>query len=684
MKFVYPEFLAALSAIAIPIIIHLFNFRRFKKVYFSNIQFLKEVQIQTQSRSRLKHWLVLVSRILAITALVLAFAQPYLPSANNTLTSATNVAAVFIDNSFSMNATNDKGTLLDDTKNKAREILQAYQASDRFQLITNDFEGRQQRLVNKEEFLELLEEIEITPASKKMSDVYSRQKEAVKDITEGNRNFYFISDFQQSIADVSGFEPDTSNSLYFIPITANQENNLYIDSCWFKAPIRQLNQPDELIARVKNVSDESFDNIPIKLKINGEQKALASFSIDAGGRKDVVLSFTNTETGIHLAELGITDYPITYDDVFYFSYKVAEQIPVLSINGKEVSGAINKLFGADPYFQLTNFEETNINYSAFSSNFFIIVNQLDKPSSGLVQELARFVENGGHVLVIPKKDIDFEPYNELLLALGANTVESQAAYLAENPGKVTGIDYESDIYNNVFREKSEKIDLPKVGLHYNFTTKTRSTEERILTLGNGGSFLSRFTHGKGKVYVLAVPLNDDSNFPKHAIFVPTLYNMALYSQTTGRLFYTIGRDEIVELPNVAITADNVFKIKDPKSEMEVIPGHRSSGASSQLILQDQINQANNYLLTIDKDTITGLSFNFDRKESDLTCYTGDDIEKEAKKAGLEGYQVLQSDARDIGSQLKQLSQGTKLWKLFLILALVFLAIEVLLLKFWKG
>lgn len=685
MKFVYPEFLVALAAIAIPIIIHLFNFRRFKKVYFSNIQFLKEIQIQTQSRSRLKYWLVLVSRILAISALVLAFAQPYIPSVNNTVTSATNVASIFIDNSFSMNATNDRGTLLDDAKNKAKEIVEAYQASDRFQLITNGFEGRQQRLVNKEEFVELLEEIETVPSSRILSDVYSRQKEAVKDITEGNRNFYFISDFQRSVGDVSNFEPDTSNSLYFIPVKASQENNLYIDTCWFRAPIRQLNQPDELIARVKNVSDEGFENIPINLVINGVQRALASFSIEAGGQKDVSLSFTNVSTGIHLAELSITDYPITYDDVFYFSYQVAEQIPVLAINGKEVSGVLNKLFGNDPYFQLTNFDETNINYSAFNDNYFIILNELEKPSSGLVQELERFVDNGGHVLIIPRDNADFPSYNELLLALGANEIESEGAYLADNPGKVASISYDSDIYNNVFREKNEKIDLPKVGHHYNFKTTTRSTEERILTLGNGGSFLSRFTHGKGKAYVLAVPLKGEhSNFPRHAIFVPTLYNMALYSQSVGKMYYTIGENEFVDLPNVTITADNVFKIKDTKSDLEIIPGNRSSGSNTQLILQNQITQAGNYILTVDKDTLVGLAFNFDRKESDLSCYTGDELEKEAEKAGLEGYSVLQSDVRDIGTQLKQLSQGTKLWKLFIILALVFLAIEVLLLRLWKG
>ncbi|MBL0031994.1 MAG: BatA domain-containing protein [Bacteroidetes bacterium] len=80
MQFIYPEFLFALSVLAIPIIIHLFNFRRFKKIYFTNVRFLKEIKQDTQSKSKLKHLLVLLSRLLALTFLVLAFAQPFIPA----------------------------------------------------------------------------------------------------------------------------------------------------------------------------------------------------------------------------------------------------------------------------------------------------------------------------------------------------------------------------------------------------------------------------------------------------------------------------------------------------------------------------------------------------------------------------------------------------------------------------
>ena len=74
--FLYPAFLWALMAISIPVIIHLFNFRRYKKVYFTNVKFLKELQHESKSKSRLKEILILIARCLAIASLVFAFSQP--------------------------------------------------------------------------------------------------------------------------------------------------------------------------------------------------------------------------------------------------------------------------------------------------------------------------------------------------------------------------------------------------------------------------------------------------------------------------------------------------------------------------------------------------------------------------------------------------------------------------------
>src|SRR5690349_16450291 len=122
MTFVSPVFLWALAAVAVPIIIHLFNFRRYKKVYFTNVKFLKELQQESKSKSRLKEILILIARCLAITCLVLAFCQPVIPDKNNTQkTSGATAISLYIDNSFSMVNITKQGPLFDLARNHARE-----------------------------------------------------------------------------------------------------------------------------------------------------------------------------------------------------------------------------------------------------------------------------------------------------------------------------------------------------------------------------------------------------------------------------------------------------------------------------------------------------------------------------------------------------------------------------------
>ncbi|MGI4729890.1 MAG: BatA domain-containing protein, partial [Janthinobacterium lividum] len=166
MAFLYPGFLFALFALTVPVIIHLFNFRQYKKVYFSNVQFLKDVQKQQSSRSNLKNLLILAARILALFFLVMAFAKPFLPSGQAGNIGKQQLVSIFLDNSYSMETQNREGSLLDEAKRRAKEIASAYGLNDRFQLITQDFEGKQQRFINREEFNQAVDEIKISPQSR--------------------------------------------------------------------------------------------------------------------------------------------------------------------------------------------------------------------------------------------------------------------------------------------------------------------------------------------------------------------------------------------------------------------------------------------------------------------------------------------------------------------------------------
>lgn len=684
MSFTYPAFLFALSAIAIPIIIHLFNFRKFKTVYFSNVRFLKEVKQETQAKSKLKHLLVLAARILAIIFLVLAFSQPYILSETNKKPVGDKTISIFIDNSFSMEAINKNGTLLDEAKKRALEIVSAYKPTDRFQLLSNDFEGKHQRLVNKEEFIELLDNIKISPVTRSLSEIVLRQRDVLGQ-ADKNKISFILSDFQKTMMDWEKVKNDTSIQFKFIPLVAAEKSNVYVDTCWFESPIRQYNQVEKLHVKIKNVSEKLLENNSIKLFINNTQKTPASFTVDKNSETEVVLSFASREAGIQHCWIELNDYPVTFDDKFYFSFEVEKNIPVLTINGSAVVGPtpLDKLFGSDSLFVYSTTPENKIDYSNLKKNKLIVLNELKTVSSGLSQELKKFMTEGGSVLVFPAQDADLEAYKAFFISTQANYYER----LDTANSKVDKINLEHQVYKDVFDKKTfsaTNLDLPKVSEHFVLSKATRSAEEYLLKLQNGDVYLSTYAFEKGKLYVSSVGLSENfSNLNKHALFVPTLYKIGMLSQTSQPLFHTIGKEEVIET-NKTISGESVFHIKNDAKKFDIIPEHKLLDSKTSILVHNQIVEANNYGLYANNDAIGGVSFNYNRNESDLTCFRIGDLATKAGDLNWSNVNVFEPGAQSITDTLIESEQGKKLWKLCIILALLFLAAEILLLRFKKG
>ncbi|MBP5546951.1 MAG: BatA and WFA domain-containing protein [Bacteroidales bacterium] len=203
MIFANPIFLWGLLALFIPIAVHFFNFRRYRKVYFSNVDRLMEVKTEKRKVSQLRRWLVLLMRCLAIAALVLAFAQPTLPGSGQQLQPGTTAVSVYIDNSFSMENSGSDGSQLETAKQKAREIVAAYRPGDRFQLLSNTLAGEEFRWLSREEFLDAVDALQVNPASRRLSEVAQRQADFLGQSNAANCHAYIVSDFQTSAADLT-------------------------------------------------------------------------------------------------------------------------------------------------------------------------------------------------------------------------------------------------------------------------------------------------------------------------------------------------------------------------------------------------------------------------------------------------------------------------------------------------
>lgn len=678
MQFVYPAFLYALLAVAIPVIIHLFQFRRFRKVYFPDVSFLQQLSEESKKQSRLKHWLVLAMRMLAVAFLVLAFARPFIPSGETQVSPEGNSVAVYIDNSFSMDALARRGRLLDEARESARQVAEIYQPADRFLLLTNDFEGRHQRFVSRDEFLSLLGEVDLSPAVRTLGEVIQRKNELFSGNNRGKQNAYYLSDYQKSMAVLGDAKPDTSIFSFFIPLQAQSPANVFIDSCWFESPVRLEGQAVTLKVRIRNEGDLPLENQPLRLFVNDVQRTVASFNIPARGETEEALTWTIQGEGLQQGRTEIVDYPISFDDQMFFSYEVASGISVLSIDELGQGGFLRVLFGRDTSFRYSGMSANAVDFSEFSQYNMIALNGLQTIGAGLALEARRYVEQGGHLVIFPGSSAGLSSYNEFLSGMGLDVYSrlDTAGY------RVSTLNDGHSLYTDVFESLPENIDLPRTLQHYVIGRSTRSGGQTLMNLQNGDPFFVAYPYGRGKVFLSAVPLDDDfSNFQRHAVFVPTLVNIALQSGSFQPLYHVLGDDQPILVQGALLQRDEVLELRGP--DVAVIPEQHMAGSTLRLFVHDQLEQAGNYTLHYGETLVRGLSFNFDRRESVTDVLSADELKERIKDQGIIKARVIETIESGLGKALEQASLGKQLWKIFLLLSLAALLTEVLLLRFLK-
>lgn len=672
MHFLYPGFLWSLLALAIPVIIHLFYFRRFKRVYFTNVRFLKEIKEETSSRNKLKNLLILAMRLLAVACLVFAFAQPFIPTGQQ-VKLGEKAVSIFIDNSFSMAAEKENIPLLDLAKDRAEKIVNAYGEDTRFQIITHDFEGRHQRLVSKDEALAMIEEIVISPAVQPLSKVINRQRQVLK----GDHHLIFlISDFQKSITDLKPWT-DSLTELNLLPVQHSVSKNVSIDSAWFAAPVPILGEANQLVIKYTNHSDEAVEELSASIFKDGQEKPSGLISIDPQSSVTDTLPISILKTGIHEAVLRLKDFPVQFDDSLYLSFLVKEKVKVLSINEKGPDRYLQALFGGISYFQFDNQEAGRIQYQVFKDYDLILINDIRTMSSGLADELYRYIETGGKVMILPGKEIELASYNNFLSRSKARTLQN---WVAVNK-QVSNLNSNDFVFADVFTSNPANLRLPSTKGSFAFAGQQSSTSLTIMTYRDGSPYLFRSAVGEGQLYVCASSLNAEYNDlgSLAEIFVPMLYKMALVKNKGANLSYFIGKDNLVEIENQKTNGESVYKLKGVN---EFIPSQHGFGRKIVLDVKNQVMKAGYYDVVLGDRIQERLAFNYDRRESDLSLYADSELGDMVKNDAVN---ILGFDEQEgIRDFVGEKDRGIVLWKWFILAALLFLLAEILIIRYVKN
>ncbi len=627
--------------------------------------------------------MVLLLRILAIIMIVIAFADPALKSSDSKTAQMTDgLTTVYIDNSFSMMAEGENGRLFEEAIANARELVTHSSRDKRFVLLTNNISPVQRRVLSKEAMLNEIEQLNISPVSRKINTVANTASSIAAEKEYNNYEMYLFSDFQKNSIELQNFGRDTAAFFYLLPFKHLQKRNIYIDSCWLSDPVLITNRKITINVRIRNSSDVDYEKIPLKLWINSQQKAVAGIDIRAGGYEVVTMNYSARQTGWHYGLFEIDDYPITFDDKFYFSFNVKQQVNVLEIGTKGQSNDLELFYASDSLFYFEKMDYQRVKYNELNQFKLIILNSLPSISNGLMEQMKEYVATGGNLMFIPNTNEEKEEENQLLRLLGSGTIEK----LDNNENRVVHIKNDHSLFRESVTDVPENADLPVVFKHYRYRYGVGSGVESLVSLLNGDDFLLVTKIGNGRFYMLSVPLdNEFSNFTSHPLFVPVMYGVAIEGDAYTELFNIIGKNEkiILNSINSLPSNDQAYMVKKHEEDYTFIPEQQIVNGGLIVDMHDGIESDGFYELSLDNDAEHVFAFNFNRDESHLDFYSADELNEQIESEALTHVKVLSIANAGYLELLNTVHKESQLWKLFIIFALLMLLSEILVLRFWK-
>lgn len=691
MQFVHPEVLWALSALAIPVLVHLFSFRRHRKVQFSQTAFLREVKQESRSRSRIRHWLVLLMRLLAMACIILAFAQPVFKANELGQQQGARTLALYIDNSPSMELEGANGPLLEASKSGASALVEAAGPTDRFQVFTSDFAPADRRSLSKAEALDRIAALRAGHSAPAIGDVLLQ----LQDRLEGEPResaAYLFTDLQASShvlnLNLMG-QVDSSLNVRFVTQSIAPTVNVRIDSAWFESPMRLAGRSEALHVRLSHDADRPVDDLPLSLEIEGSRVAIGSYGLRPGLVTDTVLRFRHDAPGHVHAAVRTVDAPVTFDDVLHLGYEVSDRVSVVLIQGRNAGPAeqvaLQRLFADATLHDVVVMAEGSLDYDQMAEADLLVAQGIQDPSSGLIQALLDGVDRGQSAWFIPPAERLGNGWGELLTGLGAGQPGSWIAL--DDPARLGELHHAHPLYDGVFSQAPKRVDLPSVrGWYGRFRPGMR--ERRILSFADGKPFLTAGEHGQGRFYWMATSLDAAwSNVAQHALLVPTALRMAETARASGIRQFEAGRDQDLLVRGMRGVGSEGWTLQSASdSASRILLQVRSLPGGHQVRLPLGQLQPGAYTLSMSDastgraTTILTLGVNPPSTESDLATLDPETWKQSMITAGWRRTEVLSSDIQELVSAVSVLEEGQPTWLGLIALALLFLFLEMVLLK----
>ncbi len=668
MSFLYPNMLWCLFALAIPIIIHLFNFRRHKIVYFSNTATLKTIEQENAKTKKLKYIIALIMRMLFTAGLVFAFAYPYNPEQKLKTDDADNLVAVYIDNSMSMHSQSSEISLIEDARSSARALVSNTSPSQRFVLLTNSRQLDNEYPMNQDEMLMSIDAMQTEASPLTFNNLYENLQMIMKRNGFKSASLFIYSDFQENMMNMDGLVADSAIQIVAMPLASDYQQNIYIDTVWLSSPVLQTELANEVNVRVVNESAKDVNGLPVYLEIAGSSVAFTTVDIPANGKNEVSMQFVLNESGEKDATVSINDYPITFDDTYNFVLNVRPIIKIVELSTGTGDLAIQTLFENDSLFDYHYVDPRRIDQQYLSDCQMIIVDGDANLNETMWQTIIDFANDGGSVVMFPSENSD----------------NSNVSEFSNDTLSISHIASQHEFFSDIFVNIPNNADLPNVYKHVQIDKKRFSNTLTLISLQNGTSFFTLSKIGSGNIFNFASQLGKDwTNFADNSLLVPIMYKVAMLGGQMNRLSYTLGVDKDITINDLTAFSEGDIRIRDDRGNFEMIPMVEMRNNRALIRLYDELPGAGFYTINKGDDVIETTAWNDNRKESKMNFLDREEVDKLLKDNGLNVLAVMKADEIHSNDVMEMMVRRSMLWKSFILLSLITMLIEILVLRFWK-
>jgi len=689
MTFLNSIFLAALAAVTIPLLIHFLSRRRIKVVDFSSLKFLMTMQKSKLRWLKILELILLIIRMMIIGLIALAFSRPAL-TGKHTATHAPASVVLLVDDSPSLDRLSAGGTLFDDLKRGAIEIIDMLNPGDDVSVVglsgTVETQGS---FSDFDRAREIINAMQTGSSPSNYKEGFTQAAEILNKSNNLNREIYLLSDFQVGTRWNENFESVIDDNYRYFSLKYSLEDveNIGIEKIEFPPQLLAPGEEFEIKAQLRNYNNKAVRGQLVEIFIDGEKRAQTTVDIKPLGNIETGFSIIPEQSGNHHGYFQLEDDEYSADNRFYFNFNIPSKINILGV--AESPADARTLYNILGRTETGYIDFSGVNMSGFSQKNLdqydaVILNNISALSPGNVNNLSAFIKSGKGLFVILGQNSNIESYKtflneyagiELSPSISSSAVNPDLPYYALNQFNLT-----HPILSIYSPQNPETPEIPEIKL---YSYNPLSGGQSLANLDQSGSVMN--ISKKSPILVMGFGLDlQSSDLSLHSFIIPFMIRSIEYLASAPNAsyeYYISGEPVILNLPaDLAVSSVDLNRLSRRENANNQLNINAETievlrGAYGSFVNISQAGYPGFYALVDESDTVAIYSVNHPSAES-----VNETLDSNQIKSKLGDNIVLIENEMDISETVMQAKFGFELWKYCLLLALLLLIAESILVR----